>query len=261
MAFSKTVENIDKINNVDYNKDSIYLITQFYISSNIERYKEIVYCLKRNIELNLFAKIYLINEREYSLDEMGITKEKNKNIQQIIFQKGERMKYIHSIALTKIKNLKGYIITANSDIFFDNSLLNIRKTSLSILKSFYALLRFEFINNINENDNNLNNLNNCQLFGPRNDSQDTWIFHSNFLPINIQALSCNFMLGQAGCDNSIAFLFNSFGFKVYNEPHIIKTYHYHTSSVRVYNEQNKIEPPYLLVKPILRNNNLEIKKK
>ena len=259
MSSTKTVENIDKINNKNYNEDSIYLITQFYISSNTERYKEILYCLKRNIQLNFFAKIYLINEREYSLDEMGITEDENKNIQQIIFQKGERMKYIHSIALTKIKNLKGYIITANSDIFFDNSLLNIRKTSLSISKSFYALLRFEFINNLNENDKN--NLNNCKLFGPRNDSQDTWIFHSNFLPINRQALSCNFMLGQAGCDNSIAFLFNSFGFKVYNEPYIIKTYHYHTSLVRVYTNQNRIQPPYLLVKPILRNNNLEIIKK
>jgi len=78
---------------------------------------------------------------------MGITEDENKNIQQVIFHKGERMKYIHSIALTKIKNLKGYIITANSDIFFDSSLLNIRKTSLSVSKSFYALLRFEFINN------------------------------------------------------------------------------------------------------------------
>ena len=251
MASSKTVENIDKLNNVDYNKDCIYLITQFYISSNIERQKEIVYCLKKNIELNLFAKIYLINEREYSLDEMGITKDENKNIQQIIFQKGERMKYIHCIALVKIKKINGYIITANSDIFFDKSLLNIRKTSLSISKTFYALLRFEFkINNLN--------LDECKLFGPRNDSQDTWIFHSNFIPSNMETLRCNFMLGQMGCDNSIAFLFHSFGFKVYNEPYIIKTYHYHTILIRTYTKENRIKPPYLLIKPIKRNKNLEI---
>ena len=250
----KNIENIDKINKENHNEDNIYLITQFYISNNKERQKEILYCLKRNIELNLFTKIYLINEREYSLDEMGLNEDENKNIQQIIFQKGERMKYIHSIALTKIKKLNGYIITANSDIFFDKSLLNIRKTSLSISKSLYALLRFEFNNNLN----NLNNLDECKLFGPRNDSQDTWIFHSNFLPSNIQALSCNFMLGQIGCDNSIAFLFNNFGFKVYNEPYIIKTYHYHTSLSRTYTKENKIEPPYLLIKPIIRNNNLEI---
>ena len=259
MALSKTVENIDKINNEDYNKDLIYLITQFYISSNIERHKENLFCLRKNIELNLFAKIYLINEREYSFEEMGITEDENKNIQQIIFQKGERMKYIHSIALAKIKNLKGYLITANSDIFFDNSLLNIRKTSLSVSKSFYALLRFEF----NNNDDDKNNLNKCNLHHNSSypSSQDTWIFHSNFLPTNIQALKCNFMLGQIGCDNSIAFLFHSFGFKVFNEPYVIKTYHYHSSFFRTYNKQNKIEPPYLLVKPILRNNNLEIKKK
>lgn len=253
MSLVKTIENIDKINKENYNEDNIYLITQFYISNNTERQKEILYCLKKNIELNLFTKIYLINEREYSLTEMGLNEEENKNIQQIVFQKGERMKYIHSIALTKIKKLKGYIITANSDIFFDKSLLNIRKTSLSISKSFYALLRFEF----NININNLN-LDEYKLFGPRNDSQDTWIFHSNFLPSNIQALSCNFMLGQMGCDNSISFLFNNFGFKVYNEPYIIKTYHYHTIPLRTYTKENKIEPPYLFIKPIIRNNNLEI---
>ena len=252
MSLVKTVENIDKINKENYNEDNIYLITQFYISNNKERQKEILYCLKRNIELNLFTKIYLINEREYSLDEMGITEEENKNIQQIIFQKGERMKYIHSIALAKIKKLNGYIITVNSDIFFDKSLLNIRKTCLSISKSFYALLRFEL------NSSNLNNLDKCKLFGPRNDSQDTWIFHSNFLPSNIQALKCNFMLGQIGCDNSIAFLFQIFGFKVYNEPYIIKTYHYHTIPLRTYTRENKINPPYLLIKPIIRNTNLEI---
>ena len=251
MSLVKTVENIDKINKENYNEDNIYLITQFYISNNRERQKEILYCLKKNIELNLFTKIYLINEREYSLDEMGITEEENKNIQQIIFQKGERMKYIHSIALVKIKKLNGYIISANSDIFFDKSLLNIRKTSLSISKSFYALLRFEF------NSNNLD-LSKSKLFGPRNDSQDTWIFHSNFLPSNIQSLKCNFMLGQIGCDNSIAFLFQSFGFKIYNEPYIIKTYHYHTIPLRTYTRENKINPPYLLIKPIIRNTNLDI---
>jgi hypothetical protein len=253
MSLVKTIKNIDKINKENYNEDNIYLITQFYISNNKERQKEILYCLKRNIELNLFSKIYLINEREYSLDEMGITEEENKNIQQIIFQKGQRMKYIHSIALVKIKKLNGYIITANSDIFFDKSLLNIRKTSLSISKSFYALLRFEFdLNNIN--------LNECKLFEHNVEgcSQDTWIFHSNFLPSNIQALKCNFMLGQMGCDNSIAFLFHSFGFKVYNEPYIIKTYHYHTIPLRTYTKENKIDPPYLFINPIIRNTNLEI---
>ena len=68
------------------------------------------------------------------------------------------------------------------------------------------------------------------------------------------------MLGQIGCDNSIAFLFQSFGFKVYNEPYIIKTYHYHTIPLRTYTKENKIEQPYLFIKHIIRNNNLEILK-
>ena len=199
MSLVKTVENIDKINKENYNEDNIYLITQFYISNNRERQKEILYCLKKNIELNLFTKIYLINEREYSLDEMGITEEENKNVQQIIFQNGQRMKYIHPLALVKAQNIYGYIVIANSDIFFDNSMLCIRKSSISQIKSLYALLRFEYKL---ENETKLEE---CKLFGPRKDSQDTWIFHSNF-PINESSEKIfNFKFGQPGCDNKLLY--------------------------------------------------------
>ena len=43
--------------------DKIVLITQFYISSNSERQKEIVECLSRNIANSNIDKIYLVIER------------------------------------------------------------------------------------------------------------------------------------------------------------------------------------------------------
>jgi hypothetical protein len=157
------------------------------------------------------------------------------------------MKYIHAFAVVKKLELNGYIVIANSDIFFDNSLQNnIRKTSLATEKSMYALLRFEF---------NEKKLRDCKLFGPRPDSQDTWIFHTNFKPNDVQMLCCNFLLGVPGCDNSITYLFNKFGYKIYNEPYIIKTYHYHMDSTRNYDNSHRIQPPYLLVNPIVRINN------
>ena len=64
------------------------------------------------------------------------------------------MTYMHCFGLVKALKLNGYIIIANSDIFFDNTLLNLEKTSLSKTKSVYALLRFEF-----KNEKNLNDLN------------------------------------------------------------------------------------------------------
>ena len=100
---------------------------------------------------------------------------------------------------------------------------------------------------------NEKNLNDCKIFGPRNDSQDTWIFHSKFLPSDNQIIRTNFLLGKAGCDNAIAYLFNDFGFIVFNEPYVIRTYHYHLSQIRNYTAIDKINPPYLLIKPIERS--------
>ncbi len=241
-----TEKNMDTLNTVDFNQDNIYLFTQFYISPNKERYNEIKTCLKKNIKLDIFSKIYLINERTYTKEELDLNDEEIKNIQQIVFNNGQRMKYMHPLALVKSQNISGYIVIANSDIFYDESMLNIRKSSISQIKSLYALLRFEYKY---ENENKLDE---CKLFGPRNDSQDTWIFHSKYLPSDNQIIRCNIILGKAGCDNAFSYLFNQFGFKIFNEPYLVKTYHYHLSAIRTYSGLDKVSPPYLFLKPIIR---------
>ena len=260
--FDSNSGNIENLSLHSLNQDDIYLITQFFIPSNLERKKELIFCLKENININIFKKIFLVNEREYTKEELELNDSEMTNIIQIIFTnnqtqtQGQRMKYIHPFLLIELQKITGYIVISNSDIFFDNTLLNIRKTSLSIQKSMYALLRFEFeFNNLNKNlslsfeDKKTQ----AKLFCPRPDSQDTWIFHTNFIPSKQEIIKCNFELGQPGCDNSIAYLFDSFGYQLYNEPFIIKTYHYHTTNIRNYTRENLIKPPYLLVKPVIRN--------
>jgi hypothetical protein len=241
-----TLKNMDTLNTTDFNQDDIYLFTQFYISPNEKRYHEIKTCLKKNIKLGIFSKIYLINERTYTQEELDLNDEEIKNIQQIVFDKGLRMKYMHPLGLIKAKQINGYIVIANSDIFFDKSILCIRKSSISQIKSLYALLRFEY------EPENENKLEDCKLFGPRKDSQDTWIFHSKYLPDDNQIIRCNIILGKAGCDNAISYLFNQFGFKIFNEPYLVKTYHYHLSAIRTYSGLDKVSPPYLLLEPIIR---------
>ncbi len=249
--------NVEELSSTILNQDDIYLITQFFIPSNLGRKKELIFCLKENINLNIFKTIFLINEKEYTKDELELTDSEMLKIKQICFKKnnadfnGERMRYIHPLILVQLQKLKGYIVISNSDIFFDNTLKNLHKSSLSIKKSLYALLRFEF-NNSDRNISFEEKKNKSNLFGPRPDSQDTWIFHTNFLPINKEIVKCNFELGMPGCDNSIAYLLNSFGYKIYNEPYIIKTYHYHTTNIRNYKKENTIPPPYMVIKPIIR---------
>ncbi len=48
-----------------------------------------------------------------------------KKIQQVIFNSGTRLKYSQTLGLAKHLKLKGYIVIANSDIFFDETINNL----------------------------------------------------------------------------------------------------------------------------------------
>jgi hypothetical protein len=88
----------DKINLENYNNDDIYLITQFYIPSNDEkRQNEIKTCLRRNLESSFFKIIFLVIEKEYTKEELGINEKEMKKIQQVIFNSGTRLKYSQTL--------------------------------------------------------------------------------------------------------------------------------------------------------------------
>ena len=160
---------------------------------------------------------------------------------------GERLKFNVLFYKMRQLNLKGYLIFCNSDIFFDKTINNLRKSCLSIRKSVYTLLRFEYIKG--------NSLNECKLFKfiqnnqPRHDSQDTWIIHSNYIPDNNILEESNFEFGKPGCDNKISMIFANHKYVCYNEPLNVKTYHYHTTQIRNYSRKDIIPGPYLLVTP------------
>lgn len=240
-------KNRDKLVKTPYNNDSIYLCLQFFIHNDNNRQKEILYCLKNNIKLGLFKQIILLNERIYTSDELGLTNTEMKCIIQLNIKK--RLTY--SLAFKRIQklNLKGYFVISNSDIFFDQSILNVRKSCLDQKKSIYTLLRFEYLKQ--------KNIKHCKLFIhprtnlPRNDSQDVWIYHSNFHPTNEQILNeSNFQLGMPGCDNKITYILTNNGYICINEPWNVKTYHYHTTEIRNYTRNDVLPPPYLFIEPI-----------
>jgi len=234
-------KNRDVLPGKDRNKDNIYLILQFFIHPDDRRSKELIYCLQQNVRLGLFTKIYLLNERIYTCEEMGLTPEEARKVKQV--DMGSRLRFSNVFQKTKEFNLNGYVVFCNSDIFFDKTILNLRRTILSVSPSFYTLLRFDY--------NGQTRLGQCSLFGPRYDSQDTWIFHTNFLPKKSVWKQADFEFGKLGCDNRFTFVIASNGYACYNEPWTIKTYHYHTSAIRNYNLQDRIPGPYVGVVPIL----------
>ena len=197
-------------------EDEINLVQQYYLDNDISRQNEIRQTLKKNVDNKNINNIILLNERLYTELELGVKSEK---IKQIIINKRLCMKDVFENI--EKHNIKGYIVTSNSDIFFDESLNNIKYARMLDEKKVFTLLRYEYRKEFD--------LKMCALYGEgvRADSQDTWIWHSNWKLHDKELKLLNIEFGIPGCDNKLIYIFNILGFSCYNEPELIKSYHYH----------------------------------
>lgn len=223
----------------------INLFQQFYINNNDERQNEIRKTLLYNCNNNFIDNIYLLNERIYTDEELGV---KSNKIKQIVI--GKRLTYSDIINFVNYNNIYGYIVISNADIFFDKTISNIQRCELIKNKKIYCLNRFNF------NSENLSQLD-IDLSG-RPDCQDVWIYHSKFNNILFNKDIFDIELGTPGCDNKIIYLFKILGFNCYNEPEIIKSYHFHKILVRNY-DQNTKRPnyPYYAIFPVLKHDYID----
>ena len=245
------IKNKPYIHNKDI-IDNIYLVQQFYIHRDVRRYNEILFCLRQNCNNEYINKIYLLNEKNYTQKELGLNNEQIKKIVQVNIKK--RMKYsdfFNFINHKKEKDkLQGYVILSNSDIYLNETVTNLYRTNLSFQKACFMQLRLDTIR---------------KHLKRRNDSQDTWIFHSNTIPQLKFNYLFNFNLGVPGCDNKIAYLFYKIGYIIYNEPFRIETVHIHKSNIRNYKKTDKIDGPYgnigVNLLKINNKNNILIKNK
>ena len=194
--------------------------------------------MRKNVENPHITKIYLLNEKIYDKKELGIDSSKieQRNIV-------NRIKFKDIFNFVEKESLKGYIVTCNADIFFDKTIDNLRKSTMSTKKQLLAQLRFDYTNK---------QLGKCKLFGPRADSQDTWIWHSNFNPYK-EGKICNIMFGKPGCDNKLIYLFNLIGFDVVNQPYFVKTYHIQKNNKRDYDGIQAMPGPYMMKSPYIPN--------
>jgi hypothetical protein len=215
--------------------DEVHLFLQFYIDSNETRQKEIVQCLHKNIQNRFITKIHLLNERIYKNKELGA-----KSAKIVQTNLGSRLKYSDIFHYINVNQITGYILIANSDIFFDSTLETLHYTDIHQSKKMYAQLRYEY----NSIDPELST-----LFGPRADSQDVWILHTQHNISPEQEKLFYFQMGKPGCDNKLVYLFYLLGFQVLNDPTRIRTYHYHSSAVRNYTKQDTVKRPWGLIFP------------
>lgn len=216
--------------------DNINLFGQFYIDANSNRQKEILKCLEYNVNNRHITKVYLLNERIYTDKELGI-KNDEKIIQIVI---GKRLTYGDVFKYINENSIIGYNILCNSDIFFDETIRNLYKSDIHLQKKMYSLLRYEY---------NPVHIHKSVIFGPRMDSQDSWIIHSNFNIPPSAVKIFNFNFGKLGCDNKMLYLLKILGYEILNDPLFIKSYHYHLTEIRNYTKTDAIPNPYAFVGP------------
>ena len=231
--------NYDSV--LDEKLAKIHLITQYFIPQNENRKREIDFCLQKNIENPFIDQIHLLNEQIYSFDHI-FTPNTPRMVQTNM---EKRLSFKHILEYIRKSNIEGFIVVSNADIFFDDGLRKMKYTTLPFRKEILALLRWEYSSQITD-------LGNCPLFGPRADSQDTWIFHTSMIKEYIAPRTeklLDIVFGKLGCDNKIAYIFKIMGFDVINDPLFIRTYHYHESSVRTYTTQDRYSPPYVSIFP------------
>lgn len=212
----------------------LWFITQYYKPERAKRAKEIKKCLEENVKCSSVDKVVLLNEKDFSDDFP-----KSDKIQQEIV--GKRLTYAMVIDWVQ-KSVPDNVICvfANADIYLDDpSWRDIWSVKLDDI--FLALLRWD----VQEDKSP------SKLFGPRNDSQDTWGFLSNSVKTkewDWKAL--DFPFGKAGCDNSITVEMLRKKFLIVNPALSLKTHHLQITNYRTYDPKDVVDKAcYMYVDP------------
>jgi hypothetical protein len=204
----------------------VWMITQFFKHKDSARFQEIKECLVQNCRCPHIDRIVLINEKNYSSEYNSI--KGREKIHQVITGKrltyADFLKYVQDNVPSNV-----IVILCNADIYFKNDLTDLWKINME--NTMLGLLRWDVTTTPGE----------IKIFGPRADSQDTWIFLSD----SIQSRKWNFdkynfQLGQPGCDNAFAGYILRDKFLLSNPALTFKTYHLHNTNIRNYEKKDYI---------------------
>jgi len=225
--------------------ENIWVITQYFRHTNKERHAELNECVRRNCANPLIDRIVFLNEKDYTKEWIsfpGSTK-----VRQVII--GKRLTYAHYLQyIHDIVPPNTFAILTNLDIYLDTeSLKDLWKIPMT--NRLLALLRYDVPGNIQDMRGSQDN--NAVLFGPRADSQDTWILHAASVKETTWDYNVfNFPLGQPGCDNAFAGHMLQHRYVITNPALTLKTFHLHNSGIRGYTKADTIKSPlYINIAP------------
>ena len=209
----------------------LWLVQQYFKHSSHRRAREITTCLEKNIACSYVDHILLLNEKEYT-DLPASAK-----IRSVVM--GHRLTYKDTLqAIITHVPAGDYVAFANADIYFNETLHYLWKLKMRESRLFLALLRWE-----DDSDT-------PHIFGPRADSQDSWILARDCLDFVPNEEELGFPFGKSGCDNAIALIMMRHKFLVANPAYSIQTMHLHSSNIRNYDPKDILyRPHYLYLDP------------
>ena len=215
--------------------EPLVLIQQYYVDPKSKRAKELYRCLVKNLECPLVDKIILCMENS----NVPLPPDPLNKLVKIPMK--SRITYAACIEIIK-KHVDPatIVVFANTDIYLDETWRSIWSVDLNDV--FLSLLRWDEPNDQNGQ---------AKIFGPRSDSQDTWVIYSNSVfsrTWDLKALDIPF--GKSGCDNAILVEFLRQKFKIVNPALSIRTIHVHQSEVRNYVKSELVDRPvYMHIDP------------
>ena len=206
----------------------LWWMTQYYTPESKARQRELQICLNHNAKSGLIDKIILLNEKREPLPAKGSTKVA---IEEIVI--GKRLTYADVIEKAATFPKDVIVAFANADICIDDDTWR-QLWQVNMEKKFLALLRYDVPAS--------GDVRKSAIFGPRADSQDTWVVRVCDLA-QVETKTLDFNFGRMGCDNAIALEMLKQKFLVVNPALSMKTWHIHASEVRSYDKSDVIDKP------------------
>lgn len=203
-----------------------WLIGQYFQHPDPIRAKEIQECLVKNCACPYLDRIVLLNEKDLSKEWKNIPGAEK--ITQVVIKRrltyANFLQFVHDQVPNNV-----YTILCNSDIYMGASLSVLWRMDLK--DRMLALLRWDDSADGEE----------PVLFGPRADSQDTWILLSDSIKSKTWPYATfDFPLGQPGCDNAFAGHMLRNRISLSNPALTFQTFHLHNSNVRNYTKKDMI---------------------
>ena len=193
----------------------LVIYSQYYRTRSPERQKEIDECLRRNLNHPGISRIVLFCESDAPpLPQATVPVE--------VVNSDERITYAEWFRWVKRQG-SGIGLLLNADIYLDEGLGNLA-SSFNTTEAFLALTRY----NPGHAGFHLNDYPHW--------TQDVWGVRANAeLPESLLYAS-SFPLGFPGCDNRIAYVMWSHGFRVRNPCYHVRSVHLQASTARAYDK-------------------------